>query len=223
MTIAVIGAHGHQGHKQASLLKGMGFPVTEVEIDDPLPCEVDVAVIASPTPNHFDHAKFYCGRGIPCLVEKPLCQTVEQVEELLTLPHRLCAVNFNLRFGRSSRFIGRPQALHAVRQYARDGNGTPLERMGIHDIDLVHYLFPDKPLGGWLTLDNTRQESPKRFWLVDGVETVWYESFTLQQCVMAFLLQVSSPYFRHPALATFEQSIPVMKYIESLQEVNYGV
>ena len=44
--------------------------------------QVDGAIIATPNQLHFDHAKICIDRGIACLIEKPLTDTVESAKKI---------------------------------------------------------------------------------------------------------------------------------------------
>src|SRR3984957_9170633 len=45
---------------------------------------VDVATVATPTPDHYETGKFLLNRGKHLLIEKPITETPEQAQELVT-------------------------------------------------------------------------------------------------------------------------------------------
>lgn len=216
MKIAVIGANGHQGRKHVAILKSIGIQPLEIEIGmERLTC--DAAIICTPTPTHFEIAEDYLKWGIPVLVEKPLCETAEQVKRLCAYPHALSSVNFNQRF-----FNGLPvksfgvKKLRAIRNTTRQGLGSLAYRLGIHDVDIWKWRFPNLQL---VLSNTTANNERKMIWENEdgiGVGIDWYtDPYTLQKSVFAFLIQVASKTV-NPMLATFEQSIPVLEYLESL-------
>lgn len=109
--------------------------------------KIDAAVIASPTAYHHEIACDLLNRGIHVLVEKPICTTVEQADELVELA---AAKGLVLQVGHIERFN---PAFRSVAGYVTDAKfieslrcgpfsfrstdvGVVLDLM-IHDIDLV--------------------------------------------------------------------------------------
>src|SRR5271154_2881977 len=54
--------------------------------------QVDAVVIAVPTPNHLEVGLEALGRGVHCLIEKPLASSVEEARQLLDLSQEKGAV-----------------------------------------------------------------------------------------------------------------------------------
>ena len=103
--------------------------------------------IAVPTPLHHDVAKYLLGRGIHCLVEKPLTATVEHAEDLIDLAQKR---NLILQVGHIERFnpavaemvkhVKNPAFIEVSRLGPYDPRvshvGVVLDLM-IHDIDII--------------------------------------------------------------------------------------
>jgi predicted dehydrogenase len=115
----------------------------------------DAAVIAAPTTLHHRIGLELLQQGIPCLIEKPLCSTSGEADELIRLARRSKVV---LQVGHVERFN---PAMTPVRPYARDPKyleatrcapysgrstdiGVVLDLM-IHDIDLALSLVGSVP------------------------------------------------------------------------------
>lgn len=113
----------------------------------PVLAELDAAVIASPTRQHHAIAKELLSEGIHCLVEKPICTTVAEADELVDLAARRGAIlqvghveRFNPAFAAAADELGAPKYIEAVRTspftFRSTDVGAVLDMM-IHDIDLV--------------------------------------------------------------------------------------
>lgn len=83
-------------------------PATEVStsIEDALDSLPDFAVVASPASVHLEHAFKVLERGIPVLVEKPLCPSLTgNRESVLAMGPGKIGVGYNLRFLPSARVV----------------------------------------------------------------------------------------------------------------------
>lgn len=109
--------------------------------------EVDAAIIASPTPTHYTYAKAALEAGVHVLVEKPICEKVEEAEELIEISernHLIFAVGFIERF-RLKHFLKEeilsyPLTLETHRespQVGRDPSIDVIMDLLVHDIDLA--------------------------------------------------------------------------------------
>lgn len=167
LRIAVIGA-GRLGGFHAHKL--VGFPhVDLVAVVDPLEAarnrlaadcrtqslsdhrslvgQIDAAVIASPTRLHHELAMVLLRAGTHLLVEKPLCASLAEAEELVEMARRRGLVlqaghveRFNPAFTHAAPHVRSPKYIEAVRAapfaFRSMDVGVVLDLM-IHDIDLV--------------------------------------------------------------------------------------
>ncbi|MCK9580505.1 MAG: Gfo/Idh/MocA family oxidoreductase [Methanoregula sp.] len=117
---------------------------------------VGAASICVPTPYHFAVAKQMIEARIPILIEKPICQTVKEAEELVNLiPNDLTVgvghiERFNPIIPELAQIIKRPLYIEINRHNPGSSRivGTSIiEDLMIHDIDLLFNLFPIKSWG----------------------------------------------------------------------------
>jgi predicted dehydrogenase len=167
LRIAVIGA-GRLGGFHAQKL-AQRDDIALVAIVDPLPasrqriaaeCQtdaradcaglidhLDAAVVAAPTSLHYDIARELLEAGIHLLVEKPICTTPAQADELVAAARRRNVVlqvghveRFNPAFHAAAAELHRPKYIEAVRAngftFRSMDVGVVLDLM-IHDIDLA--------------------------------------------------------------------------------------
>ncbi len=78
--VGVVDASPDQAAKVAKLCRTRPFTSHE-----PLVALADAVSIATPTVAHYPVAAQFLKAGVPVLVEKPICQTVAQADELITL------------------------------------------------------------------------------------------------------------------------------------------
>lgn len=124
-------------------------------VNEPLFGDVDAVVVASSTPSHFTMASEVLAQGLPVLVEKPLCERLEQVESLIASAERL---GIPLRCGFIERFnpavrtamdlVREPIMFRSTRHSPHNsrvvsGVGSDLL---IHDIDIAVRLFGEAPI-----------------------------------------------------------------------------
>jgi predicted dehydrogenase len=114
---------------------------------------VDAASICVPTPFHFAVAKQMIEAHIPTLIEKPICQTVKEAEDLVNLiPDDLTVgvghiERFNPIIAELAQIIKHPLYIEINRHNPGSSRiiGTSIiEDLMIHDIDLLFNLFPIK-------------------------------------------------------------------------------
>lgn len=115
---------------------------------------VDCVSIVTPTETHFEIAKFFLHQGIHVLVEKPMCNTVEQADMLIRLANRHRLVlnvghveRFNPAVCAFFEYLDRPQFIEARRlSPLRDGGncGNVVLDLMIHDLDLVLQAMDDQ-------------------------------------------------------------------------------
>jgi predicted dehydrogenase len=165
--MAVIGV-GHLGQHHARILAGMP-DVELVGIADanaeqaraiaaklgttpfdhfaPLVDHVDAVSVVTPTIHHHEVAAAFLRKGVPVLVEKPVCRTVAEAEELMALaakagvPFQVGHIErFNPAFEELVKRPIRPKFIEAERHGPFTGRsvdiGAVLDLM-IHDLDLL--------------------------------------------------------------------------------------
>lgn len=92
----------------------------------------EAVVIAVPTPNHYEIGKACLENGIHCLIEKPLCDRVEQAEELIRIAQEK---NLILQVGHIERFNSAVMAAHP---YIRNPQFIEVNRLGPYDPRVSH-------------------------------------------------------------------------------------
>ena len=114
---------------------------------------VDAASICVPTPFHYAVAKQMIEAHIPVLIEKPICQTVKEAEDLVSLiPDDLTVgvghiERFNPIIPELAQIINHPFYIEINRHNPGSSRivGTSIiEDLMIHDIDLLFNIFPIK-------------------------------------------------------------------------------
>lgn len=98
----------------------------------------DVAIVASPTITHAKYAAYYAALGVPVMVEKPLCKTVETAEFLakpghavfMSAPQRYTAENIDIPLG------GAVFYKYSDKKYDPKYEGAAWD-LAIHDLDLA--------------------------------------------------------------------------------------
>lgn len=125
--------------------------VTQCPTIEDLIRNVDAASICVPTPYHFAVARQMIEAGIPVLIEKPICQTVKEAEDLVNLiPDDLTVgvghiERFNPIIPELAQIIKKPLYIEINRHNPASTRilGTSIiEDLMIHDIDLLFNLFP---------------------------------------------------------------------------------
>lgn len=128
------------------------YEVTAFSSVSELLANVDAVTIAAPTESHFELTQMALERGVHVLVEKPVCRTVEEAEQLQRLVEESdCTV----QVGHIERFNPAVQELAKllkdqkviaieVRRTApydpRVKDLDVIQDMMVHDIDIVRYL-----------------------------------------------------------------------------------
>src|SRR5262245_21957573 len=114
---------------------------------EPLLGQVDAVTVVTPTSFHHPIAAEFLRRGVPVLVEKPMCKTVAEADELIALA---AAADVPLQVGHIERFNPafeelakrpiRPAFLEAERHGPFTGRSTDIGAvldLMIHDLDLI--------------------------------------------------------------------------------------
>lgn len=116
--------------------------------------KIDAAVIAVPTPFHYQVTKPLLQEGVHCLVEKPFTLNVQEAEELIEIASVKDLIlqvghveRFNPAVIASASFINNPKFIEVNRLGPYDSRashiGVVLDLM-IHDLDILFYLVKDK-------------------------------------------------------------------------------
>lgn len=116
---------------------------------------VDAVSIVVPTPLHFDVAAAFLERGIHVLVEKPITETIEQAQRLISLAKQHGCVlqvghleRFNPAVQAAAGLINTPRFVESHRLAPFKQRGTDVSvvlDLMIHDIDLIQELV-GKPI-----------------------------------------------------------------------------
>jgi predicted dehydrogenase len=93
---------------------------------------VDAAVVAVPTPMHYEVGSAVLSAGVHCLIEKPLASSVDEARKLLELAEQQKVV---LQVGHVERF--NPAVLEAI-QHIRQPKFITVERLGPYDPRVAH-------------------------------------------------------------------------------------
>lgn len=112
--------------------------------------DVDAVVVAASTEHHFDIAKDVIGAGRPLLVEKPICPSLAQSEEIVALSARsdvplMCGFleRYNPAVMVGRRMIEDPVYIRAERHspYARRIKTGVAWDLLVHDVDLITQIL----------------------------------------------------------------------------------
>ena len=117
--------------------------------------KVDAVSIAVPTGEHFMVARDFLANGIDVLIEKPICSTLAQADELIELANKknlILQVGFVERFNPAvmalENVIEKPMFIEAHRLHPFFERGTDVDvilDLMIHDLDII-LKFVNSPL-----------------------------------------------------------------------------
>ncbi|HEX6032711.1 MAG TPA: Gfo/Idh/MocA family oxidoreductase [Tepidiformaceae bacterium] len=145
---------------EAPVFPSLGQLLAEVDVDG--------VVVLSPPAMHVPDAAAALERGLPVLVEKPVCQSLAELEQLpVAAAEKLLTPAFSRRYWPAYRKLAGRRPLRALRLAIRvdpaawDAHSGPA--------DLVEDLFPHvADLARWLTLSEIERVSGRRS--PEGVE-----------------------------------------------------
>ena len=117
--------------------------------------EIDAAIVAVPTVNHYEVVSEVLCAGIDVLVEKPIAATLPEAEKLLSISRdggRLLQVGhlewFNAAMREVAASIRRPRFVESHRLGPFPGRATDVDvvrDLMIHDLDVVQRLVGEEP------------------------------------------------------------------------------
>lgn len=126
---------------------GHRLKIRHFDTFEPLLGQVDAVSVVTPTSFHHMVAGEFLRHGVPVLVEKPMCKTVAEADELITLakqggvPLQVGHIErFNPAFEELSRRPIRPAFVEAERHGPFTGRSTDIGAvldLMIHDLDLI--------------------------------------------------------------------------------------
>jgi predicted dehydrogenase len=114
---------------------------------------VDAVSICVPTRYHFNTAQEVVDHDVSLLIEKPICQTVEEARKLVKLipPDLTCGVGhierFNPVVNEIARIFQKPLYIEIKRHNpasARISDATVVEDLMIHDIDIIFNFMANR-------------------------------------------------------------------------------
>jgi len=117
--------------------------------------EIDAAIVAVPTVNHYEVVSEVLCAGVDALIEKPIAATLPEAEKLLTLSRdggRILQVGhlewFNAAMREVAASIRRPRFVESHRLGPFPGRATDVDvvrDLMIHDLDVVQRLVGEEP------------------------------------------------------------------------------
>jgi predicted dehydrogenase len=123
-------------------------------LPEPETAGIDAVVVAAPTGFHHAHSMAVIDAGLPLLVEKPIAETLGQVEEIIAASRRrgtvlMCGLleRFNPAVRTATEIARQPLHVTTVRHSpyaARIPSGVASDLL-IHDLDLVVRLMGEAP------------------------------------------------------------------------------
>ena len=150
--VAVADPVMERAQKAAGIYKCTAFSDHRSMLD-----KVDAVSVAVPTGEHYKVARDFLAAGIDVLIEKPICATLKEADELIDLAQKknlILQVGFVERFNPAimalEKVITRPMFIEAHRLHPFFERGTDVDvilDLMIHDLDII-LKFVDSPLAG---------------------------------------------------------------------------
>ncbi len=121
---------------------------------DLLDLGIDAVTIAVPTSDHHKIASEFLNRSVNVLIEKPICCTLEEADDLINIAHKNNVFiqvghveRFNPAIIKLSKIINDPKFIEVHRLASYNPRGTDVSvvlDLMIHDLDIVLYLVNRK-------------------------------------------------------------------------------
>ena len=150
--VGIVDPFEANGTAATSQYGGEWFPAAEEALK-----RADAVVVAASTEYHYDIAREILDAGVPVLIEKPICPSLEQTEEILAIAERSgvpvqCGFleRYNAGVLAAQHLIEEPIYVRAERHspyWARIKTGVAWDVL-VHDADLISRMYgsqsPDK-------------------------------------------------------------------------------
>lgn len=143
--VGIVDPFEQNGRAATDLYGGEWFPEAEAALR-----HADAVVVAASTEYHYDIARQVLDAGLPVLIEKPICPSLEQTEEILATAEKRgvpvqCGFleRYNAGVIAAQSLIEEPVYVRAERHspyWARIKTGVAWDML-VHDADLVSRLF----------------------------------------------------------------------------------
>lgn len=151
-------ADARQGSRKAASLSFPGIRAVESAAEVLGSDDIDAVVIATPVATHFDFAREALTRGKHVLVEKPMCASIAEAEELVAIAARCNRV---LMVDHTFLFTGAVQTIRKVVESGELGKICYFDSMRVnlglfqqdvnclwdlapHDLSVINYLLDDQ-------------------------------------------------------------------------------
>ncbi len=157
-----------------------GFAVCD-SVEDFFKTDVELVLVATPNNFHKDYSIMAMKKGKHVVCEKPACMSVEELEEVLAVSRqtgKFYTVHQNRRFdvdyviaknivseGKLGKLFAIESRLYSNRGFANGGwkakyetGGGLLYDWGIHLLDQILYMIPEKPVSVFADLHNVHMQ-----------------------------------------------------------------
>jgi predicted dehydrogenase len=151
---SVTGLYLYDVNQQAAMSVGLQNGAIPCKTIDDMLKKVDALSICVPTQYHLETAKAALESGVNVLIEKPICQSVKEAEQLLSLigENQIVGVGqierFNPIVPEIKRICRKPLYVEFNRHNpasTRITGSSVVEDLMIHDIDVLHHVLFDSP------------------------------------------------------------------------------
>lgn len=143
--VGIVDPFEQNGRAATDQFGGEWFPAAEEALK-----KADAVVVAASTEYHYDIAREILAAGLPVLIEKPICPSLEQTEEILATAEKQgvpvqCGFleRFNAGIVAAKQLIEEPIYARAERHspyWARIKTGVAWDML-VHDADLISNLY----------------------------------------------------------------------------------
>jgi predicted dehydrogenase len=137
--------------------------------------DFDPIIIATPTPDHHRHAEYFLTRGHDIFIEKPACETPDQIRSLIAMQakdqivmpghiYRFNPLLDELSFIIKSGQLGDIKFVHSERLNlgTYQSRNMLINNIGLHDLTLIEYLWGITSIDAVRSTDITGNGVPDR-------------------------------------------------------------